>query len=235
MHVTIITLFPTLYPGPLGQSLVGKALYHNLWSLNVVDLRTHGLGVHASVDDSCYGGGPGMVIRPDVVDAAIRQAIVGLSNPRCIYMTPRGVPMNQALFTNCVASNQELIILCGRYEGVDQRVLDFWHFQEISLGDFVLCGGDIPAMALIEGCVRLLPGVVHNPESTLRESFQKPLLEHPQYTRPQEWRGISVPDVLISGHHGHIKAWQEACALKDTQERRPDLLLRCDTIGPDLP
>jgi tRNA (guanine37-N1)-methyltransferase len=226
MNVTIITLFPALYPGPLGQSLVGKALDNNKWSLRVIDLRTHGLGPHACVDDACYGGGPGMVIRPDVVDAAIKQSIGELVNPRFIYMTPRGVPMAQALLTQYAASDQEMVILCGRYEGVDQRVLDFWHFEEVSLGDFVLCGGDIPAMALIEGCVRLLPGVVHNPESTLRESFQTPMLEHPQYTRPQEWRGLPVPDVLVSGHHGKIRAWQETRALQDTQKRRPDLVQR---------
>jgi len=221
--VTVITLFPDIYPGPLGASLLGKALSSGLWVLNAIDLRTYGLGRYGSVDDTCYGGGAGMVIRPDVVDAAVRQAIVGLNQPRFVYMTPRGVPMNQAHCRMYGQGDQDVVILCGRYEGVDQRVLDFWKFDEISLGDFVLCGGDLPAMALIEGCVRLLPGVLHNPESTVGESFQCDLLEHPQYTRPAHWQGLDVPDVLISGHHGHIHAWQKEKSLVYTEKKRPDL------------
>jgi tRNA (guanine37-N1)-methyltransferase len=226
MSVTIITLFPEMYPGPLGISLIGKALLAGLWSLKTINLRHYGLGRYGAVDDTCYGGGAGMVIRPDVVHSAVKEALLGLENPRFVYMTPRGTPMAQSHFNRYGQSNQDLVIVCGRYEGVDQRVLDFWKFDEISLGDFVLCGGDIPAMALIEGCVRLLPGVVHNPESTVTESFQCDLLEHPQYTRPQEWQGMTVPDVLLSGHHRRIQQWQKDQSSAHTQVQRPDLWAR---------
>lgn len=223
LKVHVITLFPEMYPGPLGVSLVGKALNKGIWSLRLTDLRTHGLGAYGAVDEPAYGGGAGMVIRPDVVDAALREALVDLNNPRFVYMTPRGVPMNQGHFKTYGASGRDLVLLCGRYEGVDQRVLDHWNFEEISLGDFVLCGGDIPAMALIEGCVRLLPGVVHNPQSLERESFQESLLEHPLYTRPALWEGRSVPEVLLSGHHGRMEEWKKAESMAHTQDRRPEV------------
>ena len=223
LSFTIITLFPELYPGPLGCSVLGKALSEGLWSLNIVNLRTFGLGRYGSIDEPCYGGGAGMVLRPDVVDAAVRQAIIGLNKPKMIYMTPRGQSLTQSHFQHYSQCTHDWVVLCGRYEGVDQRVLEFWDFDELSLGDFVLCGGDIPAMALIEGSVRLLPGVVHNPDSCLNESFQKDLLEHPIYTRPAEWKGLAVPDVLISGHHQNIKAWQQAESESCTRIRRPDL------------
>lgn len=223
LSFTIITLFPDMYPGPLGCSLMGKALASGLWRLQTLDLRTYGLGRYGSVDDTCYGGGAGMVIRADVVDAALRDAIVGLNHPTMIYMTPRGRTMAQSDFQAQVQCTKDVVILCGRYEGVDQRVLDFWNFQELSLGDFVLCGGDIPAMAFIEGCVRLLPGVLHNPDSCMTESFQSPLLEHPLYTRPALWNGVAVPQVLMSGHHGQIQAWQHAQSTEHTKKVRPDL------------
>jgi tRNA (guanine37-N1)-methyltransferase len=223
LSFTIITLFPDMYPGPLGCSLLGKALASGLWRLQTLDLRTYGLGRYGSVDDTCYGGGAGMVIRADVVDAALRDAIIGLNHPTMIYMTPRGRTMAQSDFQTQVQCTKDVVILCGRYEGVDQRVLDFWNFQELSLGDFVLCGGDIPAMAFIEGCVRLLPGVLHNPDSCMTESFQSPLLEHPLYTRPALWNGVAVPQVLMSGHHGQIQAWQHAQSTEHTKKVRPDL------------
>jgi tRNA (guanine37-N1)-methyltransferase len=223
LSFTIITLFPDMYPGPLGCSLLGKALASGLWRLKTLDLRTYGLGHYGSVDDTCYGGGAGMVIRADVVNAALREAIVGLNHPTMIYMTPRGRTMTQSDFKTQSQCTQDVVILCGRYEGVDQRVLDFWNFQELSLGDFVLCGGDIPAMAFIEGCVRLLPGVLHNPDSCITESFQSPLLEHPQYTRPALWNGVAVPQVLMSGHHGQIQAWQHEQSKEHTKKVRPDL------------
>ncbi|MBM3631985.1 MAG: tRNA (guanosine(37)-N1)-methyltransferase TrmD [Alphaproteobacteria bacterium] len=223
LSFTIITLFPDMYPGPLGCSLLGKALASGLWRLQTLDLRTYGLGRYGSVDDTCYGGGAGMVIRADVVDAALRDAIVDLNHPTMIYMTPRGRTMAQSDFQTQVQCTKDVVILCGRYEGVDQRVLDFWNFQELSLGDFVLCGGDIPAMAFIEGCVRLLPGVLHNPDSCVTESFQSPLLEHPLYTRPALWNGVAVPQVLMSGHHGQIQAWQHAQSTEHTKKVRPDL------------
>ena len=223
LSFTIITLFPDMYPGPLGCSLLGKALASGVWRLKTIDLRTYGLGRYGSVDDTCYGGGAGMVIRADVVDAALRDAMVGLIHPKMIYMTPRGRAMTQSDFQTYSQCTHDVVILCGRYEGVDQRVLDFWDFQELCLGDFVLCGGDIPAMAFIEGCIRLLPGVLHNPDSCISESFQRPLLEHPLYTRPATWNGVSVPEVLISGHHGQIKAWQQEQSKEHTKKVRPDL------------
>ena len=223
LSFTIITLFPDMYPGPLGCSLLGKALASGVWRLKTIDLRTYGLGRYGSVDDTCYGGGAGMVIRADVVDAALRDAMVGLIHPKMIYMTPRGRVMTQSDFQTYSQCTHDVVILCGRYEGVDQRVLDFWDFQELCLGDFVLCGGDIPAMAFIEGCIRLLPGVLHNPDSCISESFQRPLLEHPLYTRPATWNGVSVPEVLISGHHGQIKAWQQDQSKTHNQKVRPDL------------
>ncbi len=223
LSFTIITLFPDMYPGPLGCSLLGKALASGLWRLKTVDLRTYGLGRYGSVDDTCYGGGAGMVIRPDVVDAAVRAAMIGLNNPKMIYMTPRGRVMTQSDFQTYSQYSHDVVVLCGRYEGVDQRVLDSWDFQELCLGDFVLCGGDIPAMAFIEGCIRLLPGVLHNPDSCISESFQSPLLEHPLYTRPATWNDRSVPEVLLSGHHGQIKAWQQEQSKAHTKKVRPDL------------
>jgi tRNA (guanine37-N1)-methyltransferase len=234
MTITVITLFPEMYPGPLGSSLVGKALMAGKWCLKTIDLRLYGLGRYGAVDDTCYGGGAGMVIRPDVVDAAVQDALKNLTHPKCIYMTPRGIPMQQEHFKNYTQSHQDLVILCGRYEGVDQRVLDFWKFDEISLGDFVLCGGDIPAMALIEGCIRLLPGVLHNAESTVNESFQSPLLEHPLYTKPAQWKDMAVPEVLLSGHHLNIEQWKQQQSIQDTRTRRPDLCLKRDDSSIDI-
>jgi tRNA (guanine37-N1)-methyltransferase len=227
-HAVVLTLMPQLYPGPLGVSLAGKALQEGRWRLTVIDMRTFGLGKYGAVDDTAYGGGAGMVIRPDVVDKAVRAAHDHVQNPTYIYMTPRGTPLTQNHCAQWSQPPSEVIILCGRYEGVDERVLQFWNFVPISLGDFVLCGGDIPAFALLEGCVRLLPGVLGNPQSARNESFQSGLLEHPLYTRPAVWQGLEVPEVLLSGHHKAIADWQKQKALEDTSHMRPDLLDRCD-------
>lgn len=221
-HVTVITLVPEIFPGPLQASLIGKALTAGLWRLTVVSLKEYGIGVHKAVDDSCYGGGAGMVIRPDVVDKALQEIVSCLEDPLLIYMSPRGDLMTQAHLSSWIRK-KNLVLLCGRYEGIDERVLQLWGFQEISLGDFVLCGGDLPAMALIEGCVRLLPGVIGNSTSLQTESFQNGLLEHPHYTRPAEWCGLSVPEILTSGHHQRIQQWQHEQSLKITAQRRPDL------------
>lgn len=224
--VTVLTAFPELFPGPLGCSLIGDALARELWTLKVVALREFGLGRHRSIDDSSYGGGPGMVIRPDVVDAALTAAIGSLEDPRIVYLSPRGIPLSVSHLRTWSTDRRPLVLLCGRFEGVDQRVLDVWDVEEISIGDFVVCGGELPAMLLIEGCVRLLDGVLGNTESLEEESFSQPLLEYPQYTRPCVWKGREVPSVLRSGHHAAVKAWRHQKAVQLTRERRPDLIAK---------
>ncbi len=220
----IITLFPDAFPGVLGQSLTGRALDLGIWALEAVDLRGFGLGKHRNVDDTPAGGGAGMVLRADVVDAALRAADAGV--PRAdwpvVFLSPRGRPFDQATarrFAACAG----LTLLCGRFEGVDQRVLDHHAVEEVSLGDFVLTGGEIAAQALLDATVRLLPGVLGNAESAVEESFSEGLLEHPQYTRPVEWEGRTIPDVLQSGNHGAIATWRKAEAEAVTRVRRPDL------------
>src|SRR3984957_2246891 len=208
----ILTLFPEIFPGVLGASLPGKALKDGLWQLETLDIRLFASDKHASVDDTPYGGGAGMVLRPDVVDAAIRGAEAKFGEPaRKIYLSPRGRKLDQALVKE-LAQESSLLLLCGRYEGVDQRVIDAQGLEEVSLGDFVLSGGEIAAMALLEACVRLLPGVVGNAATTHEESFERGLLEYPHYTRPAEWNGMPVPEVLVSGNHAKAKAWRQAQA-----------------------
>ena len=223
----IITLFPDAFPGTLGFSLTGKALDMGLWVLNTIDLRPFGIGKHRNVDDTPAGGGAGMVLRADVVDAALRQAVVDKpkDRKRCpiVYLSPRGRPFDQAMAQEWAAA-EGIILLCGRFEGVDQRVLDHWDIQEVSLGDFVLTGGEIAAQAMIDATVRLIPGVLGNYASTEEESFSGGLLEHPQYTRPAEWEGREIPSVLMSGNHGEIAKWRRAEAERLTRQRRPDLL-----------
>lgn len=224
-HATIITLMPEMYPGPLGHSLIGDALTRNLWELSLVDLREHGIGIHQKVDDSPAGGGAGMVLKPDVVDAAIRRAKEMNPSAQLIHFSPRGEVMTQPLLREF--SQSPLILLCGRYEAIDERVLEKHEVREISLGDFVLTGGDIPAMALIDGCVRLLPGVVGKEASLGEESFgdghYANLLEYPHYTKPAQWEGREIPEVLLSGHHANIEKWRLAQAEALTNARRADL------------
>ncbi len=222
----VLTLFPELFPGPLGASLIGKAHKEGLWSLETLDIRAFARDKHASVDDTPYGGGAGMVMRPDVLAAALKGA-EAKAGPvsRKIYLSPRGRVLDHALVKDLAAAPSVLLV-CGRYEGVDQRVIDAEGLEEVSLGDFVLAGGEVAAMALIEACVRLLPGVLGNEATLGEESFEAGLLEYPQYTRPPEWRGIKVPEVLISGHHEKVRAWRQAQAETITQERRPDLYER---------
>jgi len=219
---TILSLFPEMFPGPLGHSLAGRALAEGIWALDSVDIRAFARDKHRSVDDTPFGGGAGMVMRPDVVDAAIRAAHQG--GP-LIYLTPRGRLLYQQRVRS-LAAETRVTILCGRFEGVDQRVLDAHAAEEISLGDFVLSGGEPAALMLMDAVVRLLPGVVGKEESLTEESFEWGLLEYPHYTRPQNWEGREVPEVLLSGHHEKIRAWR-ACQAEDvTRQRRPDLWSR---------
>lgn len=219
----ILTLFPEIFPGPLGASLPGKALKDGLWRLDTLNIRDFADNKHSSVDDTPYGGGAGMVMRPDVVDAAIRGAEEKFGKAaRKIYLSPRGRVLDQTLVKE-LAAGGSILLLCGRYEGVDQRVIEAQELEEVSLGDFVLAGGELAAMALIEACVRLLPGVVGNVETVGEESFESGLLEYPHYTRPAQWEGREVPDVLVSGHHENVKNWRQRKAEEITQQRRPDL------------
>jgi len=214
----VLTLFPEMFPGPLGHSLAGSALAAGVWRLETVDIRTFASDKHRSVDDAPFGGGPGMVMRPDVLDRAL--AAAG-SNPG-IYLSPRGQRVTQALVKG-LAAGPGLTLLCGRYEGVDERVIEARGLEELSLGDFVLSGGEPAALALIDACVRLLPGVVGDQTTLAEESFEQGLLEYPHYTRPQLWEGRAVPEVLLSGHHDRIRQWRQEQREKATRERRPDL------------
>ncbi|WP_298726312.1 tRNA (guanosine(37)-N1)-methyltransferase TrmD [uncultured Ferrovibrio sp.] len=220
----VLTLYPAMFPGPLGQSLAGRALAEGVWALGVVDIRDFARDKHRTVDDTPFGGGPGMVMRPDVLAAAIdsvREDEAAKSQP-LIYFSPRGRRLDQALVHEVKAAGG-VTLICGRFEGVDERLLQARPVVEVSLGDFVLSGGEIAAYALIDAVVRLLPGVMGAEESGTEESFADGLLEYPQYTRPQMWEGRSVPDVLLSGHHEKIAAWRRAMAEQITAERRPDL------------
>lgn len=221
-RATVLTLFPEMFPGPLGISLLGKALANNLWSLDVRDIREHGLGKHRTVDDTPAGGGPGMVMRVDVACAAIDAARATNPNAPSLYLTPRGTPLTQARVKS-LASGPGAILLCGRFEGLDQRAIEARGLEEISLGDFVLAGGELPAMALIEACVRLIPCVLGDDTSSSDESFSAGLLEYPQYTRPQSFEGRDIPPVLLGGNHAEIAKWRKAEAEALTKRVRPDL------------
>jgi len=219
----VITLLPQAFPGVLGESLTGRALREGVWSLDTIDLREHGEGRHRNVDDTPAGGGAGMVMRADVMGRAIDTALAG--TPRggpLVYLSPRGAPLTQARAQG-LAAGPGVTLVCGRFEGLDQRVIDHYEIEEISLGDFVMTGGEIAAQALIDVCVRLLPGVLGNEASTEEESFSGGLLEHPHYTRPAEWRGRSIPEVLTSGDHGRVARWRREMSERLTAERRPDL------------
>lgn len=248
-RVTVLTLFPEMFPGPLGHSLAGKALENGIWSLETVDIRAFARDKHRSVDDTPFGGGPGMVMRPDVLDAALtdirERHLRSLSGPpaegtagepgepgpvergpeewgRSIYLSPRGRVLTQDMVRD-LARAPWVTLLCGRYEGVDERVLEEHSLEEVSLGDFVLSGGEPAALCLIDAVVRLLPGVMGNVETAGEESFERGLLEYPHYTRPALWKGRAVPEVLLSGHHEKVRAWRLDQAERITAERRPDL------------
>ena len=218
----VLTLMPDMFPGPLGLSLSGEGLAKGLWALDVSNIRDHGLGKHRSVDDTPAGGGPGMVIRADVMAAAIDAAILpGDTRPR-LLMSPRGERFDQKRARALVAGGGAIFI-CARFEGVDERVIAARELEEVSLGDFVLSGGEIAAMAMIDACVRLIPGVMGKEASGAEESFENGLLEYPHYTRPREWEGQAIPDVLLSGDHAKIAKWRRAEAVRITRERRADL------------
>jgi tRNA (guanine37-N1)-methyltransferase len=220
---TILTIFPEMFPGPLGISLAGKALEKGIWSLDVRDIRAHAIDKHRNVDDTPAGGGPGMVMRPDVLAAAIDAAAPpGDPRPR-LLMSARGRPLNQAMVRE-FAQQPGLLIVCGRFEGVDERVIEARGLQEVSLGDFVLSGGEPAAIALLDAVIRLLPGVMGKMLSGNDESFETGLLEHPHYTRPRLWEGREIPDILLSGDHAAIGRWRREQSLKLTRVRRPDLL-----------
>ena len=221
-RVTVLSLFPEMLPGPLAFSLAGRALNAGLWRLETVDIRDYAGDKHRSVDDAPFGGGPGMVMRPDVLDATV----VGSGGlAPLLLMSPRGRRLDQQRVRE-LAAMRGVTLICGRFEGVDERLLEARGIEEVSLGDFVLSGGEPAAIALIDACVRLVPGVVGCAETLAEESFAEGLLEYPQYTRPQLWQGRAVPEVLVSGDHRRIRAWRRAEAERLTRERRPDLWKR---------
>src|SRR5262249_41548190 len=221
-HATVLTIFPEMFPGPLGTSLAGKALSTGIWRLDALDIRDHASDRHRTVDDTRAGGGPGMVMKADVLARAIDAALgAGDARPR-LLMSPRGVPLTQARVA-ALARGEGALIVCGRFEGIDERVIEARSLEEVSVGDYVLSGGEIAAMTLIDACGRLLPGVVGRGGSGAEESFAEGLLEYPHYTRPQEFEGRAIPDVLISGDHGKVAAWRRAATERLTRERRPDL------------
>jgi tRNA (guanine37-N1)-methyltransferase len=223
-RASVLTLFPEMFPGPLGHSLAGRALREGLWALEALQIRDFATDRHRSVDDTPCGGGAGMVMRPDVVDAACAAAL-GAAAPAersLVFLTPRGAPLTQAMVREFAAA-PGVVLLCGRYEGVDQRVVEARAMREVSIGDYVLSGGETAALVLLDACVRLLPGVMGAAESAEEESFSAGLLEYPQYTRPVDWQGRTVPPVLLSGHHAEIAQWRRAEAERVTRERRPDV------------
>ena len=229
LEIKILTAYPEIFPGTLGFSILGKALEEKKWSLDIVNLHDFGIDERKNIDDEPFGGGPGMVIRADVVE----NALLSIDYPKdlkrqLIYLTPSGKPLKQSNLLEFIEFNQ-LIILCGRFEGVDERAIKILNFIELSIGDYVLVGGEIASQVLVEGCIRLLPGVLGQPESLLEESFSSNLLEYPQYTRPQVWKDAQnndhdVPEILLSGHHEKIKEWRKDKSIKKTQLVRPDLL-----------
>lgn len=231
MRISILTLFPELFPGPLGVSVIGRALEKSIFSLNITNIRDFGKGAYKSVDDTPYGGGVGMVLRPDVVYDAFQEAYKFHDNdPKTLVImtSPRGVPLKQQVLSN-LSHIHDMIIICGRYEGIDQRLLEYFKkehtFMEISIGDYVLTGGEMAAYVIIDGCVRLLQGTLKHLETIEEETFSKNMLEHAQYTKPSVWMDMSVPDVLISGHHARIQAWRQEESLNLTKKNRPDLLI----------
>ena len=222
-RATVFTLMPDMFPGPLGASLSGDALSRGLWAMETRNIREHGIGRHRAVDDTPAGGGPGMVIRADVLAASL-DAGLPPDDPRPrLLMSPRGQPLRQPRVRD-LAAGPGVVIVCGRFEGIDQRVIDGRGLEEVSIGDYVLSGGELGAMVLLDACVRLIPGVMGKLESGSDESFENNLLEYPQFTRPREWEGRAIPDVLLSGDHAKVARWRRAEAERITRARRPDLL-----------
>ena len=228
MRIIILTSYPQMFPGSLGHSVIGNALSSKKFDLEIVDLRKFGVDQRGSIDDEPFGGGPGMVIRPDVVENAINSISLKNTNLVKVFLTPSGERLTQENLKNLSKYN-EMVILCGRFEGVDQRAIEILGFQEFSIGDYVLSGGEIAAQVLVEGCIRLIPGVLGHPQSLLEESFSNNLLEYPHYTRPRVWEDKKgnkheVPEVLVSGHHEKIGKWRKDKSIERTKNLRPDLL-----------
>jgi tRNA (guanine37-N1)-methyltransferase len=219
----VLTLFPEMFPGPLGISLLGQALDAGLWSLDTIQIRDFGIGRHRQVDDTPAGGGAGMVLRADVLGTALDHAAQASPDAPLIYLSPRGTPLTQKLASE-LSQGAGVTLLAGRFEGVDQRVIDEKGLREISIGDYVLAGGELAAMVLIEACVRLIPGVLGASDSLSSESFEAGLLEYPQYTKPREWAGRAIPDVLLSGDHKKVDEWRRRQSEELTAARRPDLI-----------
>ncbi|WP_294642144.1 tRNA (guanosine(37)-N1)-methyltransferase TrmD [uncultured Aureimonas sp.] len=229
-HASVLTLYPEMFPGPLGVSLAGRALERGDWRLEARQIRDHGIGRHRTVDDTPAGGSPGMVLRPDVLADAIDAASpTGDGRPRFL-MSPRGRPLDQARVRE-IAAGPGAVIVCGRFEGVDERVIEARALEEVSIGDYILSGGEMAALVLLDAVVRLLPGVMGNAQSGQTESFEDGLLEHPHYTRPAVWEGREIPAVLTSGHHGAVARWRREAAERLTAERRPDLWARRPTTS----
>ena len=220
---TVVTLYPEMFPGALGVSLAGEALKRRDWTLEAKNIREHGLGRHRAVDDTPAGGGPGMVMRCDVLAAALDSAALPNDPRPKLLMSPRGKPLTQAR-ARALAAGPGVVIVCGRFEGIDERVIEARNLEEISIGDYVLAGGEVAAMVLLEAVVRLIPGVLGKDESNADESFENGVLEYPQYTRPAQFEGRDIPAVLTSGDHGKVETWRRAKSTKLTRERRPDLL-----------
>jgi tRNA (guanine37-N1)-methyltransferase len=221
-RASVLTIFPEMFPGPLGMSLAGKALASKLWSLDVVDIRDHATDKHRTVDDTPAGGGPGMVMKADVLARALEAASPPDDTRPRLYMTPRGMPLTQAR-VKTLSRGPGAVILCGRFEGIDERIIEARNFSEISIGDYVLSGGEPAALAMLDACIRLIPGVMGKEASGTDESFSDGLLEYPQFTRPPVWEGHASPEVLLSGDHAKVAAWRRAEAERVTRERRPDL------------
>ena len=220
-YADVLTLYPEMFPGPLGKSLSGKALKKGIWSLNIYDLKEYGLGPHKSVDEKPSGGGPGMVLRADVIDTAINNCFK--KDRPLIYFSPKGKPLNQDTIEK-FSSTKGVSIICGHFEGIDQRIIDLHDIEEISIGDYILSGGEIATIVFLDSLVRLLPDVLGNNNSKKIETFTDGLLEYPQYTKPNEFKGMKIPDILLSGNHKVIKEWQKNQALSLTKLRRPDLI-----------
>ena len=233
ISIKIITAFPDMFPGVLGYSILGKALKEKKWNLDIVNLHDFGHKNRKNIDDEPFGGGPGMVVRPDVVEKALN-SIISNSNKNffLVYMTPSGKILNQKILKK-LGDFDEIIILCGRFEGIDYRAIEILGFNEISIGDYILMGGEVAAQVLVEGCIRLIPGVLGHPESVLEESFSNHFLEYPQYTRPKIWTDIEgkkhgVPEILLSGHHENIKRWRKDKSFEVTKKKRPDILKKIE-------
>ncbi len=229
-HATILTLFPEMFPGPLGYSLAGKALEKGLWSYEVINIRDYGIGPHKQVDDEPYGGGDGLVLRPDVLGNALEEALNRRPGSAIYYLSPKGEKLTQSkLRAISSGETREVIIICGRYAGIDERLIDHYNISQLSIGDYIISGGELAALVLLDGCIRLIDGVVSTPGSVFEDSFsfeknnEVGLLEYPQYTRPKNWKGNNVPEVLLSGNHSETRKWRLEKAKEITKEKRPDI------------